>query len=229
MKFSEKVLDFYMKLDYTGSLPEGISIMNPYRDNPQILPLISSFYNKYYNDNKSRHLILGINPGRFGAGVTGLPFTDTKRLEKNCGLSVEGITTHETSSVFVYDMIDEYGGVYKFYSEYFISAISPLGYVSIKQGGKAVNYNYYDSKELTDTVYDFMIESLKKQLDFGIERDVCFCLGTGQNHKFLLAINENLKLFRTIIALEHPRYIMQYKLKQKTFYIKKYIEAFNMV
>jgi hypothetical protein len=150
MKFSEKVTDFYRNLDYSGTLPEGISIMNPYRDNPLILPLISSFYNKFYNDCQSRYLILGINPGRFGAGVTGLPFTDTKRLKLYCGISVEGFKTHETSSVFVYNIINEFGGVDRFYSDFFISAVSPLGYLFEKPGGKVVNYNYYDSKELTE-------------------------------------------------------------------------------
>jgi uracil-DNA glycosylase len=67
-------------------LPQNIKIMNPFKENQKIIPISSSFYEKYYNDNNPRHLILGINPGRFGAGVTGIPFTDTKRLADKCGL-----------------------------------------------------------------------------------------------------------------------------------------------
>src|SRR5450759_5706643 len=73
--FSEEVIKFFRDLEFKGSVPDGISVMNPFRDNPKIIPLISQFYHKFYDDHKSRHLILGINPGRFGAGVTGIPFT----------------------------------------------------------------------------------------------------------------------------------------------------------
>jgi hypothetical protein len=203
--------------------------MNPFRDNSQIIPVISQFYNKFYNDARSRHLILGINPGRFGAGVTGIPFTDTKRLTEKCGLSIHGLETFETSSVFVYEMIDAFGGTRKFFNKFFISAVSPLGFTFMSANGRAINYNYYDSKKLTDAVLDFIIESLTKQLEFGIERDICFCLGTGQNFKFLVQLNEKLKIFNKIIPLEHPRYIMQYKSKQKLSYINKYIEEFQRI
>jgi hypothetical protein len=227
--FAEKVISFFKELEYSGSLPEGISIMNPYRNNPQILPLITRFYKRFYSDNNARHLILGINPGRFGAGVTGLPFTDTKRLKEKCGLSVPDMETFETSSVFIYSMIDVFGGVEKFYSKFFISAVCPLGFTSVNAGGKAVNYNYYDSKSLFTAVYDFMVENLKKQLDFGVEKDICFCLGTGKNYKFILKLNDDLKIFKAIVPLEHPRYIMQYKSKLKLEYIKKYIDTFSEI
>jgi hypothetical protein len=227
MTFAEKVLSFYTGLEYTGSLPNGISIMNPFRDNPQIIEIISEFYTKFYTDNKLRSIILGINPGRFGAGVTGIPFTDSKRLSEKCSLSIPGLQTFETSSVFIYEMIDSYGGVEEFYSDFYISSVVPLGFTSVNSRGRAVNYNYYDDIKLTETVYDFIVDSLTKQLQFGIERDICFCLGTGKNYKFLLQFNNELKLFGRIIPLEHPRYIMQYKSKQKKEYIAKYIEEFR--
>jgi hypothetical protein len=112
---SDKIIQFLTGLNYTDKFPEGISIMNPFRDNPKIIPVISQFYHKFYNDSNSRHLILGINPGRFGAGVTGIPFTDSKRLADKCELSIDGLNTFETSSVFIYEMIDAFGGVEKFY------------------------------------------------------------------------------------------------------------------
>jgi hypothetical protein len=227
--FAEKVISFFKELDYQGSLPPGISILNPFRDNSEIIPVISQFYNKFYNDNNLRHLILGINPGRFGAGVTGIPFTDTKRLNEKCGLSIRGLVTFETSSVFVYEMIDAFGGAEKFYSKFFISSVSPLGFTSLTPKGKPVNYNYYDNQILKETILNFIVESLNTQLDFGIERELCFCFGTGQNYKFLLQLNDKYKFFNKILPLEHPRYIMQYKSKQKHFYIGKYVEEFRKV
>lgn len=227
--FSEAVIRFFRELEFKGSVPDGISVMNPFMDNPKILPLISQFYHKFYDDHKSRHLILGINPGRFGAGVTGIPFTDSKRLFEKCGLSFPGLDTFETSSVYIYEMIDAYGGVEKFYNKFFISAVCPLGFTAISSKGKNVNYNYYDSKKLTEAVIDFILISLTRQLEFGIERDCCFCLGTGKNYKFLVQLNNELRFFDRIVPLEHPRFIMQYKSKQKDFYIKRYLEEFRKI
>lgn len=229
MTFAEKVISFYSSLQFTGTLPSGISILNPFMENPQILPVITRFYSKFYSDNNPRNLIMGINPGRFGAGVTGIPFTDTKRLSENCGLSIPDVQTYETSSVFVYEMIESFGGAEKFYSRFYFSSVVPLGFTSDNTKGGVVNYNYYDSKKLTESVYGFIIESLNTQLQFGINRDICFCLGTGQNYKFLLKLNSELKIFRQIIPLEHPRYVMQYKTKHKHLYIDKYLKEFAKV
>lgn len=223
MTFADKIISFYSDINFEGKLPEGISLMNPFRDNPQVMKTVSLFYRKYYEDTRERHLILGINPGRFGAGATGIPFTDTIRLENNCGLSLPGIRTHETSSVFIYDMIDKYGGPEEFYGDHYISSVSPLGFTAAGNKGKEVNYNYYDSRELTASIKDFILDSIKKQLDFGIFRDTCFCLGTGKNFKFISELNREHHFFERIIPLEHPRFIMQYRLKKKELYINNYI------
>jgi hypothetical protein len=227
--FADKIIAFNNSLDFKGELPEGINIMNPFKGNDAIMSVSSSFYNKYYNDNHPRHLIMGINPGRFGSGVTGIPFTDTKRLTNECGIKYSGKETHEPSSVFVYEVIAAYGGLNKFYNDFYISAVCPLGFTISDTEGKVKNYNYYDSKELTKTVFPFMVESIQKQLSFGIETDICFCFGTGKNEKFLLLLNDEYGFFKTIIALEHPRFVMQYKSKSKQQYIDKYIEAFSRI
>jgi len=227
--FADSLIQFFRELDFKGSLPDGISVMNPFRGNPEIIPMISQFYNKFYNDNSSRHLILGINPGRFGAGVTGIPFTDSKRLSEKCQLSIPGLNTFETSSVFIYEMIDAFGGVEEFYNKFFISAVCPLGFTSINNKGKSVNYNYYDSRNLTEAVLSFIKSSLIKQIEFGIKRDSCFCLGTGKNFKFLVQLNNEMRIFDRIVPLEHPRFIMQYRSKQKGIYIRKYLEEFRKV
>ncbi|HLO59565.1 MAG TPA: uracil-DNA glycosylase family protein [Bacteroidales bacterium] len=222
MTFAEKVLSFYRSVDFSESLPDGIRIMNPFREKSGASELAEAFYMKYFNDTNPRRILLGINPGRFGAGITGIPFTDTIRLNDNCGIPFNGFRSFEPSSVFIYNMIEACGGVSSFYSRFFISAICPLGFIKQNEKGKFVNYNYYDSRELTDVVYDFIIETLKQQLDFRIDREVGYCLGTGKNDAFLRKINEKHGFFKTIITLEHPRYIMQYKAKKKEEYVEKY-------
>jgi len=227
--FSQSVIRFFKELEFSGSLPPGISIMNPFRNNPHILPVITQFYKKFYNDTNQRYLIMGINPGRFGAGVTGIPFTDSKRLAEKCGLSIPGLKTFETSSVFVYEMIEAFGGVEQFYNKFLISAVCPLGFILVNDKGKNINYNYYDNPKLTTAVKGFITDSLAKQLEFGIRKETCFCLGTGKNFNFLVKLNGELKVFDKIVPLEHPRFIMQYKSKQKDLYIKKYLEEFGKV
>lgn len=222
--FAGKILAFIRNLEFKDPLPPGISIMNPYREDSRVMPVVERFYRKYYSDNLSRHLILGINPGRFGAGSTGIPFTDTKRLQEKCGLEISGMKTFEPSSAFIYEMIDSYGGPEKFYSGFYISAVSPLGFTKEGTGGKQVNYNYYDSRKLENSIFDFVKSSLEKQLEFGIHRDVCFCLGIGQNYKFIYEFNRKYGYFEKLVPLEHPRFIMQYKAKQKQLYIRKYLD-----
>jgi hypothetical protein len=225
--FADKVIAFNKALDFKGKLPPGIRVMNPFKEKENIISISSSFYKKYYSDNNARHIILGINPGRFGAGLTGIPFTDPKRLEANCNIKYNGALAHEPSSVFVYEVITEYGGEKEFYKHFYINSICPLGFTSSRANGKEINYNYYDSKELTDSVRSFIVENIKKQIDFGINTDVCFCFGKGKNEKFLTEINNKYGFFKQIIALEHPRYVMQYKSKSKRAYINKYIKAFD--
>ena len=74
-----------------------------------------------------------------------------------------------------------------------------------------------------------MIENIRKQIDLGIKTDTCFCFGTGKNEKFLRKLNDEHRFFNHIIALEHPRFIMQYKSKNRHLYIDKYITAFRSV
>jgi len=224
MSFADNVNSFNKNLKYTGALPDNINVMNPYKENPDVLTAACEFFNKFFSDNNKRNIILGINPGRHGAGVTGIAFTDTIRLERFCGIKLKDVKSFETSSEFIYKMIEAYGGVKKFYSRYFISAVCPLGFTKKSKHEKQVNYNYYDDKKLKDAAYDFIVSTLKKQLSFGINTKVCFCLGSGKNYKFLTGLNANENLFEEIVPLDHPRYIMQYRRKHLGKYIDKYLE-----
>jgi hypothetical protein len=224
--FAEQVIQFNHNLSFTGRLPKGIRLMNPFRENPAILSIIEKFYRKFYNDNNSRRIILGINPGRFGAGITGIPFTDTKRLWEYCNIRIDSFNSHEPSSVFVYEMIEKYGGVRKFYNDFYINSICPLGFLRKSNKGNWVNCNYYDYEELFQAMESFIIENLKKQISFGIKTDVCFSLGK-KNAKYLERINQKENLFNRIEVLDHPRYIVQYKSRFKEKYIQEYLDKLN--
>ena len=221
MALSKKILSFLEGLELKTSLPEGVEVMNPFKDQPA-LDACTKFYQKYYDDNSRRHLILGINPGRFGGGLTGIPFTDPVRLLTECGIKNGFPKKQELSSVFIYEMIRAFGGPELFYSRFYISSISPLGFTKNNK-----NLNYYDEPQLADCIKNFVISCFNKQMKFGINRDRVFCLGEGKNFKYLSGLNNELKLFGEIIPLAHPRFIMQYKLKKKEMYIEHYLHQFN--
>lgn len=223
---ADKIISFNEHVSFPGKLPPGIRIMNPFKENESAAKASGDFYKKYYSDQHKRFLILGINPGRFGAGITGVPFTDPKRLVSECGIRFNGIQAHEPSSVFVYEMINAYGGPKKFYRNFYINSVFPLGFTSLNSKGKEVNYNYYDSKELIDSTYEFIVDHIRTQISLGMETSVAFCFGTGKNEKFLRTLNGEFHFFDNIIPLEHPRFIMQYRSKTKQAYIDKYLQAF---
>jgi len=225
---SEQILRFMEEVHFDGALPDGIRIMNPFAESASVRRLCTQFYNKYYADDAPRSLILGINPGRLGAGATGIPFTDTKRLESECGIPAAGLTTHEPSSVYIYDMIRAFGGPALFYRHFYINSVCPLGFIKEK-GQSFVNYNYYDQPELERCVRSFIIENIRSQILIAGRSDVCFCLGTGKNFQYLQKLNAAHQLFHQVVPLEHPRYIMQYKLRDKEKYIRDYLQKLGTV
>jgi hypothetical protein len=217
MIFSNGVLSFYRSLNIDRKLPARVKVMNPYQDD-LTFECCKNFYEKYYHDSNSRTLLLGINPGRFGSGTTGISFTDPIRLENICGISNPFPKKPELSADFIYRMILEYGGPEKFYSNYFISAVSPLGFT---KDGK--NINYYDEAKLEKAISPFVIDSINRIIGLGINREVCYCIGEGKNLKFLSVLNEDRKWFGEIVPLSHPRFIMQYKRKHLDSYIRDYL------
>jgi len=223
MNLSEKILLFFKNLDLNIELPVGVEVMNPFRDRVTF-SLCEKFYNKFYSDNNSRHLILGINPGRFGGGLTGIPFTDPSRLQNDCDIENNFPKKQELSSVFVYEMIHAFGGPERFYSEFYISSISALGFIKYNK-----NLNYYDDKNLEDNLKEFIVDCMNRQLKFGINKDVAFCFGEGKNFMYLSKLNAEMKFFNKIVALPHPRFIMLYRLKKKEEYIQRYLRELQPV
>jgi Uracil DNA glycosylase superfamily len=217
MLLSQKILSFLEQLHLNTKLPAGIELMNPFLD-VATFGLCQQFYAKYYNDSNPRHLILGINPGRFGGGLTGIPFTDPIRLQQVCGIENDFQKKQELSSVFVYEVINCFKSAEAFYDKFYISSTSPLGFTKDNR-----NLNYYDDRQLENSINDFVIDCLQKQIKFGIKTDVVFCFGEGKNFGYLTRLNNKIKFFNTIVPLPHPRFIMQYRLKRKQEYIEKYL------
>ncbi len=181
---------------------------------PDVKPIVETFYRKFYADNEPRTIIFGINPGRFGAGVTGIPFTDPLRLQSHCHIQHSFNTRAEISSVFIYELIDALGGAVPFYRSYYITSVCPFGLLS-----RGKNYNYYDDRQLLTWLEPLIIQHLQLQGALGVQRERAFCLGQGENYAHLKKWNDQLGLFAEITPLPHPRWVMQYRRKQLQQYI----------
>ena len=217
MAFADKILAFYRSLELPA-LPAGVEAMNPYQD-ATAYDLSEQFYRRFYSDDKPRRIIMGINPGRFGGGLTGVPFTDPLKLEQRFGIKNDLKKKVELSADFIYTMIDAYGGPKKFYSRYYINSVCPLGFV---RDGK--NLNYYDIRELQEAIEPFVVDSIHRQLAFGIDRKAAYCLGEGKNFDYLDKLNRKHKFFQEVVPLSHPRFIMQYKRKHIAAYVEDYLK-----
>lgn len=212
--FASRVSRFYEGLA-CPKLQRGITVMNPYAE-AGVSGCVQAFLDKYFADNTKRTLVFGINPGRFGAGITGVTFTDPVALAE-CGIENDLPSRREISSVFIYKVIERCGGACDFYRRFFLTAVSPLGFM---RAGR--NLNYYDDPRLTDILTPFIIEAIERQIALGGRRDRAIVLGLGKNARFLKELNEKHRFFRRIDALEHPRWIMQYRSRQVDKYLAKY-------
>lgn len=227
---ASKILGFNDKLAKIQlTLPRGFAVINPYSggNGQQIKDIASAFYYKFYNDNRKRKIVLGSSPARRGSAITGIPYEDVEYLQSEAGRFVNNFYVNKSSSEFLQEVIYRYGGREKFYNDFYMNFVCPLGIVRINPKGNEVNCNYYENKDLISCLYDFMIESIKDQMEFNIDSSVCYCIGSGENYKFLKAVNREYNLFGEIISLEHPRYIMQYNSKKVNYYYDKYLNAFH--
>ncbi|MEJ2003377.1 MAG: DUF4918 family protein [Cyclobacteriaceae bacterium] len=218
--FGENVISYYKSITRPENIPGDVEVLFPF-DSDEVISLTESFYGKYFDDRNKRTFLIGINPGRFGGGSTGIPFTDPKVLEEELKIPNSLDKRHELSSRFIYRMINDLGGPEKFYESFYFTSVCPLGFV---RNGK--NLNYYDDKQLEEGLEEYMAEEMRKQIAFGAN-EVAFSLGMGKNIKFLNSFNKRHQLFSEIRPLPHPRWVMQYRLKRLEEFIAQYAEALS--
>jgi hypothetical protein len=218
MTWAEHLLEFYRDLKPPMNLPDNVAWLYPQKD-AGVMDIVKQFLYKYYDDEQPRRILLGINPGRFGAGVTGVNFTAPRQLKDQCGIDHAFKNQSELSAEFIYEMINAYGGTHKFYSDFFIGSVCPLGFI---QHGK--NINYYDDKNLLKTVEPFIVKNLQRIVGFHVDRTFGFSIGGEKNFRYLNSLNKNFNWFNEVIPLPHPRFIMQYRRKQKEQFIQQYLQ-----
>ncbi len=226
--FADKAIAYYNALAAPTSLPPGISVMNPYQQ-PEVQQVVGAFYSRFFNDTNPHVFILGINPGRFGAGVTGISFTTPQNLRRYCGLDNSLPDRPELSSRFIYQVVDAFGGANEFYRQFFLTSLFPLALTKAGRGRTGapagpINYNFYDDRATTETLWPAITEAVQTQVQFGYNRRVAVCLGR-KNETYLRRLNEQQGFFDRIVTLDHPRYILQYRSRDVNTYLEQYIRT----
>jgi len=223
MTFAKQILNFYFTLDKKPTLPNDIEAIYPF-DNPETKELMQTFFKKYYNDTDPRTYLIGINPGRLGSGVTGIGFADAYHLEKYCDLANSFDKRIEISAAFMFEVMQAYGGVETFYKDFFFTTVMPLG---LLKGAK--NYNYYDDKKTQEGLEPYITKTLLQQMALPQAKPHIICVGTGKNLKYLQAFNDIHHCFESIDVVPHPRWVMQYRRKEKQKYLDMYVETLKKV
>lgn len=134
-----KLLDLFQE-KYTNNAEleailekEGIEIIKEYIGNWKN---IQRFHDAYYQNCYPKTVLCGINPGRNGAGKTGIAFVDFDSLSK----MLSGIDSDdkERSAQFFYEIVEHFGAE-RFFETFYVTNISWVGFI---KDGK--NINYYD-------------------------------------------------------------------------------------
>ena len=217
--FADGVINFYKTIKLPKKLPSGVRALNPYTD-IAVSDAVTAFYKKYFNDTNKRIFLIGINPGRLGAGATGIAFTDTNAL-RQCDIPNTIPETQELSAEFFYRVIEKYGGPEKFYGDFFVTNICPVGFVKDN-----INFNYYDDTKFMKSITPYIRKTFEIQLSFGAEHTAVI-LGKGKNYNAIRKMNDTFNWFEEVLPLEHPRFIMQYRRKSADEYCRLFVRMLN--
>ncbi|AYA36270.1 DUF4918 family protein [Hymenobacter oligotrophus] len=223
--FGSRLTTFLTGFPAAPPLPGGVVAYNPYQA-PPAAELLRSFGQRYYANNHPRVALLGINPGRFGAGTTGVAFTDPAALQLHCGVANSLPHRAELSSQFVYQLVAALGGAAEFYRHFYLGSLYPLvlcrtAKITITTMRPPLHYNYYDASAVTNALWPHLQLAFQQQFDLGLRRDVAISLGR-RNGEYFQRLNQELQLFERVLVFDHPRYLMQYKRRAVPEFVARY-------
>ena len=168
---------------------EDILLLDSFLDNWEN---VEQFNEKYYADGYPKTVLCGINPGKNGAGKTGVPFLDFNSLSK----LMDGVehTDTERSAQFFYDVVQEFGAE-KFYRSFYVTNISWIGYIKDNK-----NVNYY---QLSDPVKKFIYDAFKYEMSVVAPKTIISL--SQEVNKTVNDIFQDSNI-DTGISLPHPNY-----------------------
>lgn len=214
----EDYFDFYeiFKDKYSETLEgKNIKILSKFLENKNN---IIEFHKRYVQPNSPKIVICGINPGRNGAGLTGIPFIDFKSLSK----MLPNIAKEESeqSAKFFYSVIQEFG-IENFYQKFHVTNISWYGFSQIDKQ-KNVNYD-----NISTEIAIFLIEKFVEEMEF-INPDFIIPLSKNVFYE-LKSLKERNKIKAEIgTRLCHPSWISTYRSNDINLWTNKYVETLKI-
>ena len=162
VKIVEQKLDFYQSINIGDNKwvsddlkKENIHILTGFIENKD---LVNNFYKQVYSEIQPRIVLCGINPGRHGAGKTGVPFLDYLSLSKFFP-DIKN-TDREHSAQFVYKVIESYGKD-RFFNSVYLTNYSWFGFETISNNHRK-NVNYF---ELPKNIQSVIEESFLEEME----------------------------------------------------------------
>jgi hypothetical protein len=217
--FGARVLAFWEEADPPRLTAPDVDVLDP-RANSEAREAMAAYYLRFYPDANERVFMIGINPGRHGGGVTGIPFTDPHALRDHCRIKSSFDPRRELSSEFVYAFIERFGGMSQFARDFYLTAACPFGLTRSNR-----NLNYYDVPALRNELLPYIVETMDRQIAIGARRDLAIVIGSGTNKTILDSLNAKHQWFERLEVLDHPRYIMQYRRQQLDYYLERYVQV----
>ena len=153
---------------------------------------IIEFHKRFVQPNSPKIVLCGINPGRFGAGRTGIPFIDFDSLSE----MLPNIKNHESekSAKFFFSVVKAFGEE-EFYKNFHVTNISWYGFYQLD---KMKNVNY-DDKRINTEIAIFLIDKFVEEMNL-IQPDIIIPLSKNVYYEL-----ESLKEMGKIQAKIGPR------------------------
>jgi len=173
----------------------NIGILSGFCKNKEV---VFEFNCKYIEPNKPKIVICGINPGRFGAGKTGIPLLDFPSLSKILpNMNEIPHEKPEKSAKFIFSIIEHFG-VNDFFKQFYLTNISCIGFYCTKT---KKNINYY---ELPLSIQYFLFDNFSKEINY-IKPKIIIPLGKEVEKNLIMDLKHEHKINTEIgTRLPHP-------------------------
>jgi hypothetical protein len=171
----------------------NIGILSGFLNNKEV---ILEFYRLYIEPNRPRIVLCGINPGRKGAGQTGIPFMDFDSLSR----FMPNINRNdsERSAQFIYSVIEHFG-VKHFFQQFYLTNISCIGFYDLNTGN---NVNYY---ELPIRIQSFLFDWFSREMANINDPKIIIPLGKEVEKNLIMDLKHEKKINAEIgTRLAHP-------------------------
>jgi len=185
----------------------GVEILDSFLEHRDIA---TAFNARVYGDHVPKVALVGINPGRLGAGKTGVPFLDMRSLKKI--LPDLEHDDAERSAEYFFSVVESIG-VEKFYKKFYVTNVSPVGFSKDK---KNLNFD-----ALPQLAQECVFVNFRTEIEqVGPQRIIT--MGSVVNEAMLKLFGDS---FGPIPNLAHPNYCAFPKNREKQK--KKYLEVMS--